>query len=330
MNNRKLLYACINSIKKNILLEDYEIIVVNNGPINDSVNTLVNDFNKVILINNTKNYGFSKACNIGASNASGELLLFLNNDTIHSKGWIEKLILFLDNDSSVGAIQPKIRNIQNENSFDYAGASGGFIDIYGFPFCRGRIFESIELDTKQYDNPMKIFWASGAALMTYKNLFEELNGFDEDYFAYMEEIDFCWRLQKRGFEVWVDPSSIIYHHGKMTIKKGSIKSNFLNHRNSWILFLKNSDTFKFGARIINRFILDILALVYSIFRLDWSRFLAIIFSFCSVIVNFPKIMIHRKEMLKNQKISMYQGSIAIDYFLFFKRKFSQISFKKFS
>lgn len=330
MNSKELLYACINSIQENTSIDDYEIIVVNNGPINDSVRTLANDFKKTTIINNAKNYGFSKACNIGALNASGEFLLFLNNDTIHSKGWIEKLILFLENHSFVGAIQPKIRNIKNKNIFDYAGASGGFLDSYGFPFCRGRIFNSIEKDVKQYDAPVKIFWASGAALMTYKNLFEELNGFDEDYFAYMEEIDFCWRLQKKGFEIWVDPSSVIYHHGKMTIKKGSIKSNFLNHRNSWILFLKNSETFHYGTMIFKRFILDILALVYSMVRLDWSRFLAIILSLCFVLFNFPKIMLNRKKSLDNGKVSLYQGSIAIDYYFFFKRKFSQISLRKFS
>ena len=177
-------------------------------------------------------------------------MLFLNNDTEHSNEWIEKLVYFLDSNSKIAAVQPKILNIHNKKLFDYAGGAGGFIDKFCFPFVQGRIFHTIEKDHNQYNNPSRIFWASGAAFMIQSNIFKTLKGFDEVYFAYMEEIDLCWRAQAMGYKIYCVPDSFVYHYGKQTIKENTTKSHYLNHRNSWILFLKNSFTFDYGILII--------------------------------------------------------------------------------
>ena len=267
-NGKELLYNCINSIYQNIDIKNFEIIVVDNGSTDDSVHNIKQLFSEVVIISNQNNVGYSGGCNIGAQSAQGKYLLFLNNDTEHSKGWIEKLVNFLDSHPDTFAVQPKILNIKNREYFDYAGGSGGFLDHYGFPYVKGRIFNTLEKDTGQYDKASEIFWSSGAAMMVRGDIFNQLNGFDEVYFAYMEEIDLCWRAQSLQYKIWSVPDALIYHYGKQTIKQNTIKSHYLNHRNSWILFFKNSFTFYYGLLIIQRLLLDWMALIYSIISLD--------------------------------------------------------------
>ena len=250
----------------------------------------------------------------------------MNNDTLHTKNWIEELIGFLDKNPQAGAAQPKILNATNRDTFDYAGGAGGYIDKYCFPFVRGRIFNSLEKDSNQYDDVKKIFWASGAAFIIRTELLRELNYFDNIYFAYMEEIDLCWRLQALGLGIWNVPTSIVYHYGKQTIKENTFKSHYLNHRNSWILFIKNSATFEKGLLIIKRFILDLMAAVYSILTFDINRFLAIFASHLWLVYNFKTLLnIRLSNHLRHHKLDLiYQRSIAIDYFFRRKKIFNQI------
>ena len=257
-------------------------------------------------------------------------MLFLNNDTEHSSEWIEKLVHFLDSNSNIAAVQPKILNIYNKKLFDYAGGTGGFIDKFCFPFVQGRIFDTLEEDHGQYNNPSKIFWASGAAIMIRSNVFKELEGFDKIYFSYMEEIDFCWRVQSLGHEVWSFPSSYIYHHGPYkNFRKSSINSYYLNHRNSWILFLKNSYNFNYGLSIVLKLLLDWIALAYSLLRLNLKQHLGIIKAHWWLCFSLYKIFKLRKEnqYKLNQLDNIYRGSIVVDYFLRRKKYFSQISLK---
>ena len=231
-NGGDLLYNCINSIYKNISIKDFEIIVVDNGSTDNSINRVKSNFQNVEIISSNSNLGYSGGCNLGATHASGKYLLFLNNDTEHSNEWIEKLVHFLDSNSKIAAVQPKILNIHNKKLFDYAGGAGGFIDKFCFPFAQGRIFHTLEEDHNQYNNPSRIFWASGAAFMIRSNIFKTLKGFDKIYFAYMEEIDLCWRAQAMGYKIYSVPNSFVYHYGKQTIKENTIKSHYLNHRNN--------------------------------------------------------------------------------------------------
>ena len=326
-NGGDLLYNCINSIYKNISIKDFEIIVVDNGSTDNSINRVKSNFQNVEIISSNSNLGYSGGCNLGATHASGKYLLFLNNDTEHSNEWIEKLVHFLDSNSKIAAVQPKILNIHNKKLFDYAGGAGGFIDKFCFPFVQGRIFHTLEEDHNQYNNPSRIFWASGAAFMIRSNIFKTLEGFDKVYFAYMEEIDLCWRAQAMGYKIYSVPDSFVYHYGKQTIKENTIKSHYLNHRNSWILFFKNSFTFNYGILIIQRLVLDWMALAYSVMTLDIRRFFAILFAQIWILFFAGKIIKIRRDNQITQLDNIYDKSIAIDYFFKRKKYFSQISLK---
>ena len=326
-NGGDLLYNCINSIYENISIKDFEIIVVDNGSTDNSINRVKSNFQNVEIISSNSNLGYSGGCNLGATHASGKYLLFLNNDTEHSNEWIEKLVYFLDSNSNIAAVQPKILNIHNKKLFDYAGGAGGFIDKFCFPFVQGRIFHTLEEDHNQYNNPSRIFWASGAAFMIRSNIFKTLEGFDKVYFAYMEEIDLCWRAQAMGYKIYSVPDSFVYHYGKQTIKENTIKSHYLNHRNSWILFFKNSFTFNYGILIIQRLVLDWMALAYSVMTLDIRRFFAILFAQIWILFFAGKIIKIRRNNQITQLDNIYDKSIAIDYFFKRKKYFSQISLK---
>lgn len=326
-NGGDLLYNCINSIYENISIKDFEIIVVDNGSTDNSINRVKSNFQNVEIISSNSNLGYSGGCNLGATHASGKYLLFLNNDTEHSNEWIEKLVYFLDSNSKIAAVQPKILNIHNKKLFDYAGGAGGFIDKFCFPFVQGRIFHTLEEDHNQYNNPSRIFWASGAAFMIRSNIFKTLEGFDKVYFAYMEEIDLCWRAQAMGYKIYSVPDSFVYHYGKQTIKENTIKSHYLNHRNSWILFFKNSFTFNYGILIIQRLVLDWMASAYSVMTLDIRRFFAILFAQIWILFFAGKIIKIRRNNQITQLDNIYDKSIAIDYFFKRKKYFSQISLK---
>ena len=325
-NGEELLFNCLESILNHISIQDFEIIVVDNGSIDNSADKAKEKFPSINLLKSETNLGYSGGCNFGAKNAKGEYTIFLNNDTLHTKNWIEELIVFLDKNPQAGAAQPKILNATNRDTFDYAGGAGGYIDKYCFPFVRGRIFNSLEKDSNQYDDVKKIFWASGAAFIIRTELLRELNYFDNIYFAYMEEIDLCWRLQALGLGIWNVPTSVVYHFGKQTIKENTFKSHYLNHRNSWILFIKNSATFEKGLLIIKRFILDLMAAVYSILTFDIKRFLAIFSSHLWLVYNFKTLLnIRLSNHLRHHKLDLiYQRSIAIDYFFRQKKIFNQI------
>ena len=325
-NGKELLFNCLESILNQISIKDFEIIVVDNGSIDNSADKAKEKFPSINLLKSETNLGYSGGCNFGAKNAKGEYTIFLNNDTLHTKNWIEELIGFLDKNPQAGAAQPKILNATNKDTFDYAGGAGGYIDKYCFPFVRGRIFNSLEKDSNQYDDVKKIFWASGAAFIIRTELLRELNYFDNIYFSYMEEIDLCWRLQALGLGIWNVPTSVVYHFGKQTIKENTFKSHYLNHRNSWILFIKNSATFEKGLLIIKRFILDLMAAVYSILTFDINRFLAIFASHLWLVYNFKTLLnIRLSNHLRHHKLDLiYQRSIAIDYFFRRKKIFNQI------
>ncbi|MAS39767.1 MAG: hypothetical protein CMG16_01100 [Candidatus Marinimicrobia bacterium] len=325
-NGKELLFNCLESILNHISIQDYEIIVVDNASIDNSADKAKEKFPLINLLKSEINLGYSGGCNFGAKNANGEYIIFLNNDTVHTNNWIEELISFLDKNPQAGVAQPKILNATNRDTFDYAGGAGGYIDKYCFPFVRGRIFNFLEKDRNQYDDTKKIFWASGAAFIIRTDLLRELDYFDNIYFAYMEEIDLCWRLQALGWGIWNVPTSIVYHYGKQTIKENTFKSHYLNHRNSWILFIKNSPTFEKGFLIIKRFILDQMAAVYSILIFDLNRFFAIFASQLWLVYNFKTLLnVRLSNHLRHHKLDLiYQKSIAIDYFFRRKKIFHQI------
>ena len=329
-NNVAVLSECLESIS-NTDFENLETIVVDNASTDNSVASVRSNYPNVKLIENDKNYGYAGGCNIGAEAASGDFLIFLNNDTVQEKDWISNLIKTINSDDKIAAVQPKILNYYDRNVFDYAGGSGGHMDIYCFPFARGRIFSFQENDEGQYNNKEKCFWSSGTCFMVRRELFQKAGGFDDSFFAHMEEIDLCWRLYAMGFEVWVEPDSVVYHKNALTLPMYSHKKYYLNHRNSLLMLLGNYSIKNIFLIGIPRLILEKIACFYSILMLDWRHFTAILRSLFWIIFHPNVIMKKRKSFSKIRTITdkkimenMMQSSIVIKYYLLKKQAYLDI------
>ena len=259
-NGTKILTECLESLSK-CTYKDLEILVVDNGSTDESIKVVKKKFSSIEIVSSDINRGYAGGCNFGAKHANGEYILFLNNDTIHQKNWLEPLIKKLDNDENISSVQPKILNFHERQNFDYAGASGGHMDIFTYPFSRGRVFDNIEEDSGQYDDSAEIFWASGTAFITRKSIFETVGGFDETLFAHMEEIDYHWRCHLMGHSVWVEPKSVIHHMGGATLAYGSPEKTYLNHRNSLLLMLTNYSFFVSIYLFFPRLVMEFLSLL---------------------------------------------------------------------
>ena len=260
---KDVLSECLISLK-NCTYPDLEIIVVDNNSPDDSAQFITDNFSEVNLIQSEYNRGFAGGCNIGARHAQGEYLLILNNDTTHEPDWVDHLVKRIESNISISAVQPKIKDDKERDHFDFAGACGGFMDKYCFPFARGRIITTVEKDTGQYDDACKIFWASGTAFLTRKKIYDQLGGFDEALFAHMEEIDYHWKCQFLGHEIWVEPLSIIYHKGAVTLPVSSSKKTYLNYRNSLILLLTNYPAGTSFWLFFPRFFMECISLIKEI------------------------------------------------------------------
>ena len=321
-----ILSECLISLK-NSTYPNLEIIVVDNGSPDDSVQFIIENFSEIKLIQSEYNRGFAGGCNFGILHAKGELLLILNNDTTHEPDWIDPLVKMMESNPKISAVQPKILNYDNRDYFDYAGACGGFIDKYCFPFARGRIFNTVEKDVGQYDEACKIFWASGTAFLTRKSTFHTLGGFDETLFAHMEEIDYHWKCQLMGCEVWVEPAAVIYHKGAVTLPVSSPKKTYLNYRNSLILLLTNYQAVTSFCLFFPRFFMECKSIIKEIFTFKWKHAISIIKSWVWILAHLG-ILTQRRKFLKGKNIStlelIYPQSLVRKYFLNGNKYFIQI------
>ena len=331
-NNSKILIECINSLTKSTF-ENIEIIVVDNASSDSSYDDVIDNFPNIIIKKSDINLGYAGGCNLGAQIANGQYLLFLNNDTVVSEHCIEKLVLQLEQNKNIASVQPKIININNQSYFDYAGASGGFIDYLVFPFTRGRIFDTIEKDIAQYNNPIKIFWASGAGFLTRKNIFKKVSGFDNDLFAHMEEIDYHWKCHLIKSEVWVNPEAVLYHHGGKTLSMDSPKKTYFNHRNSMILLLSNYSFLHSFLFFIVRIPLEIISSLKELLSLRLRHFINHYLALVWILFH-PHIIKNRRSLINQirsvkdnhifNKNIILKRSIVMDYFLFGKKFFRNI------
>tara|TARA_B100000287_G_scaffold426838_1_gene475417 strand:+ start:542 stop:1591 length:1050 start_codon:yes stop_codon:yes gene_type:complete len=332
-NGIEILSECLASLTKTSY-HPYEIIIVDNCSTDGSQRWIKNTYPNITLIENNKNYGYAGGCNRGIQNANGELVVFLNNDTIQNPMWLGQLVDFIVKNPKIAALQPKILNYFDKSFFDYAGGAGGYMDIFGFPFARGRIFIEQEKDHGQYDDKKQCFWASGTALMVRKNLFIEAGSFDETFFAHMEEIDLCWRLQAMGYEVWSNPDSVIFHKNAVSLPMQTHKKYYLNHRNSLLMLFGNysiSNAFYLG---IIRVIFDFMAMIYSIFKWDWNHFTGIVRAHLWIIFH-PMTILKKRGKFKiiratEDKIffkNLYKKSVVVDYFIKKIRTYSEIDSK---
>ena len=232
------------------------VYVADNGSTDDSVEMLCQEFPMVRQILMDENYGFAEGYNRAIAELNEPYVVLLNSDVEVTSHWLQPLIAYMDAHPEVAACQPKILSYNEPDKFEYAGAAGGFIDCYGYPFCRGRLMQQVELDKGQYDEPAEIFWASGAALFIRRNDYEAVGGLDPRFFAHMEEIDLCWRLKARGRGIVCLPESVVFHVGGATLKRENPNKTYLNFRNNLIMLYKNLPERELGHVMRVRFLLD--------------------------------------------------------------------------
>ena len=255
---------------------DAEIVVADNASTDDSVSVVAKDFPGVRLIRLDRNYGFADGYNKALEQVDAECFLLLNSDVEVTEGWLEPLLSFMEGNPNAAACQPKILAYNNKTHFEYAGASGGFIDRYGYPYCRGRLFDSVEEDKGQYDSPCRVFWATGAAMMVRSAAFRKVGGLDGRFFAHMEEIDLCWRLLARGGEIYAVPQSRVYHVGGATLNKGNPRKTFLNFRNNLLMLYKNLSHDELRSVMCMRAVLDYVAAFKFLLTGSWGDFRAVL------------------------------------------------------
>lgn len=325
-NHRDVLVECLNSLK-NTTYSPVEIIVVDNHSTDDSVEYVQKQFPDVRLVENKENRGFAGGCNDGARIAKGKYLLILNNDTTQEPDWLNHLVEFMEAHPTFGIAQPKLINATDRTLFDYSGAAGGFMDRFGFPFARGRLFDSIEKDEGQYNTPVQTFWASGTACILRREVYEQIGLFDEVFFAHMEEIDMNWRAQLAGWDVAVVPSATVYHHSGYTLPPDSPFKKYLNHRNSVFMLIANYRLFRSIIRGLQRWLLDLMALVFALIGRDWSRVGAIMKAWWWILVHPMTILKKRIALRRIRKRSdremderLYRASIALEHHLFHRNK----------
>ena len=331
-NNETILLNCLNSIYESTY-KNFEIIVVDNASTDNSITNAKSLYPNIIIIKSEYNLGYAGGCNFGAKKANGDFLFFLNNDTTIASTCIELLINKITSNNSIASVQPKILNPKNKKYFDYAGASGGYIDYLVFPFTRGRIFDTIEKDKNQYDDSKKIFWASGAGFLTKKDIFIKLSGFDEHFFAHMEEIDYHWKSYLAGYDVWVDPKAVLYHLGGGTLDMQSAKKTYLNHRNSLILLLSNYSFLKSILYFIIRLPLEIISSIKDLVTFKPIHFLNHYRALIWLLIN-PHIIIKRRKKIKAYKVKsntalikenlILNSSIVFKYFLSKINRYSKL------
>jgi GT2 family glycosyltransferase len=305
--------------------DGHEVIVIDNASLDNSRDLLKNEFPSVRTICLEQNLGFSGGYNEGFKQIDSEFVVLLNSDIEVTANWLDPIIAFMENDSAIAACQPKILDYNKKSHFEYAGASGGFIDILGYPFCRGRLFQNLEEDKGQYDNSQDVFWASGACLIVRKAVYEKVGGLEEGFFAHMEEIDLCWRFWNNGYRVAVCPEGSVYHVGGGTLANGHPKKTYLNFRNGLFLILKNEPINNLLWKIPIRFILDWIAAVQFSIVSGPSHGLAIIKSHIHFLIGAKDMYSKRKMMQSGRHIpTKYKGLIIWDYYFKKKKKHSDL------
>ena len=252
------------------------IVVADNASTDGSVAFMKEHFPGVELILLDRNYGFAEGYNRVMEHVDTEYALLLNSDVEVTPGWLEPLVAALDADDNVVACQPKVLDYKRKSHFEYAGAAGGFIDRYGYPFCRGRIFDAVEEDKGQYDTVADIFWATGAALLVRTAAYRDAGGLDGRFFAHMEEIDLCWRLRARGNRIVCVPASTVYHVGGATLSVGNPRKSYLNFRNNLLMLYKNLPKKRLWKVMMVRFFLDYMAALVFVLKGKWGSFRAVL------------------------------------------------------
>ncbi len=307
-----------------------EVIVADNASTDGSVDMLQTDFPDIRVIKNPSNGGFTTGYNLALKQIEAEYFVLLNSDIEVSNRWLEPVIQLMDNDHNIAACQPKILSLVQPSHFEYAGAGGGFIDRFGYPFCRGRIFNHLEEDMGQYNDSREVFWASGACMFVRAELYQSHGGLDDSFFAHMEEIDYCWRLKNLGYKIMYCGESTVFHIGGGTLPKISARKTYYNFRNNLSLLVKNLPADKVISIIIIRLFLDGAASLKFLMQGGISHFLAVFRAHLHFYRKLPYLMKSRKQLRQQQVSGIYNQNIAVEYFLKGKKSFTDLNDKAFS
>ncbi len=314
-NGKKLLEQFLPSVVE--YSKEAAIYVADNASTDDSISFIEAHYPMVHLIKNKENGGYAKGYNDALRNLKEPVFCLLNNDVEVTDKWLDPIIQTFNNEPKTGIIQPKILDYKRKNYFEYAGAAGGFIDKFGYPYCRGRIFDSIEKDLGQYNDDAEIFWASGACLFIRNEVYNTLNGLDESFFAHMEEIDLCWRAKNLGFKVKYAGTSQVFHLGGATLNSLNPQKTYFNFRNSLYTLTKNASGNLF-LLIFTRLLLDGIAGVKFLLELKFKHFLAIIQAHFSFYKHFKVLLNQRKTYINKEKYYI-KTSIVLDYYVYKNR-----------
>ncbi|WP_461790871.1 glycosyltransferase family 2 protein [Pedobacter sp.] len=325
-NGQKLLEQFLPSVVQTDY-DNLKIIVADNASTDDSVAFIKKQYPQLGIIVNDQNYGFAEGYNKALQQVNADYFVLLNSDVEVPSNWISPVIKLMESDSKVAVAQPKIKLYANKNSFEHAGAAGGFIDSFGYTFCRGRLFDALEEDNGQYDSDIEVFWASGAAFFIKASIWKEVGGLDADLFAHMEEIDLCWRLKNLGYKVLCCTKTEVYHVGGGTLNVGSPFKTYLNFRNNLIIMQKNLPFWEAFYKVLSRLWIDLAAWFQFAFKGQWKFVFAISKAHCHFFKYFFKTAAKRKkpQVKLSQHSGVYNSSIVWSYFIKNKKKFSEIN-----
>lgn len=327
-NGRKMLEQFLPSVVRNTSQRWADVVVADNGSDDDSIDFLRREFPDVKIISMERNFGFAEGYNRAIASCDSEYVVLLNSDVETPEGWIEPLVEYMEEHPEVVACQPKILSYTEKEKFEHAGAAGGFVDNYGFPYCRGRIFSEVEEDRGQYDEVTQVFWATGAALFIRRKEYLSVGGLDATFFAHMEEIDLCWRLNSRGKKLVCVPQSHVFHLGGGTLNTSSPRKTYLNFRNNLLMIFKNETEDRLSKVLFMRKILDNVAALMFLLKGEKENFKAV----RKARKEFKKVKSEyqhkREENLKEQIICEYpynyKKSIVFAFYALQKRYFHQL------
>jgi GT2 family glycosyltransferase len=321
-NGQKLLEQFLPSVV-DFSAKEATIYIADNASKDSSINYVKSSFPSIKIIENDINGGYAKGYNDALKSIDADIYCLLNSDVEVTQNWLKPIIDVFKSEKNTAIIQPKLLDFKNKTKFEYAGAAGGFIDLFGYPFCRGRVFNHLETDKGQFNDVKEIFWASGACLFIRAKVYHQLEGFDEDYFAHQEEIDLCWRTQNIGYKIKYVGSSLVYHVGGATLQQANPHKTFLNFRNSLLNVVKNVPKKWFLFVIFSRLLLDGIAGIKFIIELRPIHTWAIIKAHYSFYKNLNKFLKKRKKLLKKENYNLHT-SIVWQYFVLGRKKFHQL------
>jgi GT2 family glycosyltransferase len=328
-NGRSYLEQFLPSVIK--FSEGATIWVIDNNSSDNSVEFLKNNYPRLNLHVNAQNGGFAKGYNDGLQHIKADYYVLLNSDAEVTENWISPCIELMKSDLQIAALQPKILSFKNKDTFEHAGAAGGFLDKNYYPFCRGRIFDEVEKDTGQYNDNTEVFWATGACLFIRADLYHQMNGLDEDFFAHMEEIDLCWRLKRIGYKIYFCGASSVYHVGGGTLNYMNPRKTYLNFRNSLYMIFKNHD----GSlmKIFTRMTIDGFAALLFLFKFQFRHFWAVFTAHMSIYKNWRKLS-KKREGLKKQttdfnRKGLFTKNVTSKKFLSGLKSFNELDTKDF-